>query len=70
VIDQTEPAALGAALSAGVGIGVYPNLETGTTAAYKIAHTYEPRPEVAEAYAQGYRRYLRTYSALHPNLLN
>jgi FGGY-family pentulose kinase len=70
VIDQTEPAALGAALSAGVGIGIYPNLETGTTAAYRIAHTYEPRPEVAEAYAQGYRRYLRTYSALHPNLLN
>jgi ribulose kinase len=70
VIDQTEPAAFGAALSAGVGIGVYPTLEAGTTAAYKIAHTYEPHPEVAEAYAQGYQRYLRTYSALHPSLLN
>jgi ribulose kinase len=68
VIDQTEPAAFGAALSAGVGIGVYPNLETGAAATFRIAHTYEPRPEVAEAYAQSYRQYLRMYSALYPSV--
>ncbi len=56
--------ALGAAILAGVGTGVYSDFEEAVKAAVRIKHTYNPNPELQGIYEKGYR----TYRALYENL--
>ncbi len=54
---------LGAALLAGVGVGLYKDFEEAVTKTVKIIHRYEPQETNAEVYAKGYKTY-RTLSDL------
>jgi xylulokinase len=62
--DVTEAGALGAAILAGSGTGIYSSLEEGTAAAVRIRDRLEPNPAKVSLYEQGYGDYLRLWSLL------
>ncbi len=66
VPQGTERGALGAALLAGVGAGVYASVEAAAGGAYRAQRVYHPEPESERAYAA---RYEQTYRRLHPAAL-
>jgi xylulokinase len=59
-----EGGAFGAALLAGVGAGVWPDLETACATAIKVAQQIEPDAKAEQRYAEGYRAYRKVYPAL------
>ena len=61
-----EGPAFGAALLAGVGAGVYPDVAAAVEAAVATSGTVEPNPEATAAYNQGYEVYRTLYGALKP----
>jgi xylulokinase len=62
--DVTEAGALGAAILAGAGTGVYSSLEEGTERTVRIRDRFEPNPAKVSRYEEAYRRYLRLWSLL------
>jgi xylulokinase len=65
----TEAACLGAAMLAGTGVGVYPDLKTavastGGTARARYAQSITPRPDQAAAYDAKYALHRQVYPAL------
>jgi xylulokinase len=67
VTTQTvEGAAFGAALLAGVGIGVWPSVEAACAEAVSVGEPTRPRPELTAAYAPLYERFRALYPALGP----
>jgi L-ribulokinase len=59
VIESEQCCALGAAICAAVAAGVYADVPTAQKAmASPIEHTYMPRPDKVDLYAQRYQRYL------------
>jgi len=64
-VDVTEGAAYGAALLAGVGAGVYPDVAAACVAAVRVTGSTEPGPAVP-IYADYYPRYRALYPALAP----
>ena len=65
-VNVSEGAALGAAILAGVGTGVWKTVSQATTAIIKIQHRSLPHKIRAAQYAKLYR----TYAALYPALQN
>jgi xylulokinase len=65
VPECTETASLGAAILAGVGAGLFKDLEDGVAHASKVAKRFEPNPKTASAYEEAYRGYLRLYNTLY-----
>jgi xylulokinase len=65
VLKASDTGALGAALYAGVGAGVYGGYREAVDAAVHISEVYEPNPKVFAAYDDAYERFLRVYCALH-----
>lgn len=61
--NSTEGAAFGAALLAGVGAGVYPDVPTACAQTIRTADPVAPGPQAA-AYAHAYALYRRLYPAL------
>ena len=61
-----EAAALGAALCAASGAGVYPDLAAATSACCRIARRYAPDPARARELEARYHRYARLIEALKP----
>lgn len=55
----TDPAALGAALIAGVGSGAYAHFEEAVAATVKVARRFEPRPRWVALYRAQLERYRR-----------
>lgn len=55
---------LGAALLAGVGVGMYDSFEDAVAQTVKITRRYEPNPENAEVYEKNYETYLALYENL------
>lgn len=55
---------LGAAILAGVGVGVYPDFESAVTRTVSVRRTHTPNPENYEAYQRNYDKYLRLYIQL------
>ncbi len=53
--ETAEASALGAALCAGVGAGLFADLPQAVRARVRASHVYAPRPETAEASARLYR---------------
>ncbi len=53
----TEAGALGAAIIAGVGAGVFKNYAEGVDAMVKLERTFEPDPRQHERYQTRYQRY-------------
>ena len=60
----TDAAVIGAAIFAGVGAGLYPDIQAATDALVRVDKYYEPSPEMVEFYNESYRLYLKTYEAL------
>jgi xylulokinase len=66
-VNTTEGAAFGAALLAGVGAGVWPEVSTACDAVIKITSATPPDPVQVEAYRNVYPRYRQLYPALKPS---
>ncbi len=64
VPQVTEAACLGAALLAGTGTGIYPNLQTAVTQTDKMKKEVEPNPSQMNAYQKRYE----TYSNIYPKI--
>lgn len=65
-VGTTEGAAFGAALLAGVGTGVWPDVETACSRTIRTTGTTEADLDNAQAYTAYYRRYTELYPALKP----
>jgi xylulokinase len=64
VLVAEEGAAFGAALLAGVGAGVWPDLEAACGKAIAVAQQIEPDADAVQRYADGYKAYRKVYPAL------
>jgi len=64
VLVAEEGGAFGAALLAGVGAGVWPDLEAACKAGIAVAQQIEPDARAVERYAVGYQAYRKIYPAL------
>jgi sugar (pentulose or hexulose) kinase len=60
-----EASALGAAMLAAAGVGLYPEVEAAVAAMARIARTFEPDPDHAAVYD---RLYARVYRKMYPRL--
>jgi xylulokinase len=65
-VNTTEGAAYGAALLAGVGAGVWPEVDKACESAIEILDRVEPQAKVVEQYSQVYPIYRGLYSTLKP----
>jgi len=61
-----EATALGAALLAGIGAGLYKNAEDAVRRTYKSGQIVEPDPSKAELYARGFETYRELFTRLYP----
>ncbi len=64
VVEEPEQALKGAAILAGVGAGIFDDLETASNSMVRIKKRYQPDPQNAEVYARGFE----TYETLYENL--
>jgi xylulokinase len=63
-LEADEGAALGAALLAGIGVGVWPDAASAVAAGVRLGERVEPDAADAERYARLYREYRALYPAL------
>lgn len=63
-VNTSEGAAYGAALLAGVGAGVWPDVDTATESCIKLTGSTSPQPETVTAYDKFYSQYRELYPAL------
>ncbi|NQT50654.1 hypothetical protein HQ576_01310 [bacterium] len=62
--DLGEATPLGAALLAGIGVGLYADEQDAFDHVYKPGRVYEPNPELTARYAEWFKTYERIYPAL------
>lgn len=65
-VNSVEGAAYGAALLAGVGIGIWPDVEKACAVAVQTTSRVAPQVETADHYQACYDRYRQLYPALKP----
>jgi xylulokinase len=63
-VEEATP--LGAAILAGIGIGVYRDVQDAYCRVYRPGKVYQPDPQRAEKYAQWFPVYRQLYHALKP----
>jgi xylulokinase len=61
-VEESTP--LGAAILAGIGIGLYKNEQDAFERVYKPGKTYQPDPQLAPKYAEWYQIYKQLYPVL------
>lgn len=66
VPDVEEATPLGAAILAGVGVGLYQDEQDAFERVYKSGDIYEPDPELAAQYAEWFQVYKQLYPTLKP----
>ena len=66
VVKELEASSLGAAIAAGVGVGVYADFPTAVNEAVTISHRIEPGPTLVETYRAYYQVYQQLYRQLEP----
>ncbi len=64
VPSSDTAATLGAAILAGVGVGMYRDFEEAVKLTVEVKRTHEPNPENTEAYEKNYQTYLELYRRL------
>jgi xylulokinase len=64
LVDVAENGAFGAALLAGVGIGLFPAADVAAQQFVHAVETVEPRPAMVERYGEIFARYRELYPAL------
>ena len=65
-VPEPGDASFGAALLAGVGAGVFPDVREAVARCLRIGRTVAPDPAAASAYAQLFSRYRAVHDALAP----
>ncbi len=65
IVAAEEGAAYGAALLAGVGVGLWSTVDEACDAVVRVASRTETNPKAAATLQAGYRRYRKLYPALH-----
>jgi xylulokinase len=65
-VNTTEGAAFGAALLAGVGAGLWPDVDTACRRTISITGSTRPNPPAVATYERAYRLYRGLYPALKP----
>jgi xylulokinase len=63
-LRNTEAAVTGAAILAGAGIGLFPDIAVGASSLVKIRRTYEPDAKTHNTYRDLYALYQQLYGAL------
>ncbi len=63
--EVTETGALGAAMYAGIGLGVYKDCEDAANKCIRIRETYMPDQERVQAYEKGFQRYINAFNSLN-----
>jgi xylulokinase len=66
VPDVEEATPLGAAILAGIGVGLYRNEQDAFEHVYRPGKTYQPEPQLASRYAEWYQIYKQLYPAIKP----
>ncbi|MBN2477541.1 MAG: hypothetical protein JXB62_23240 [Pirellulales bacterium] len=66
VPDVEEATPLGAAILAGIGVGLYRDEEDAFEHVYRPGKVYQPDPKLSEVYARGLQIYKQLYPALVP----
>jgi xylulokinase len=66
VPEVEEATPLGAAILAGIGVGIYRDEQDAFERVYKPGKTYEPDPKLAAQYAEWYQIYKQLYPVLAP----
>ncbi len=66
VSEAEELGALGAAMVAGAGVGVFKDMFDAAAKCTRISRSYAPNPETAEYYRKKYQLYRRLIDALDP----
>jgi L-xylulokinase len=66
VSDAEEAGARGAAMAAGVGVGVFRDLDEAMQRATRARWSYMPRRELADLYGQRFDIYRRLMTAMEP----
>jgi xylulokinase len=62
--ENEEAASLGAAILAGVAVGVFPSLDAAIERMVAVKDRYQPDPGTRAAYDAGYATYRELYDAL------
>ena len=65
-LEGEDAAVRGDAMTAGVAVGVYPDLAAADAALVVAKGRYEPDPTTRDAYDEAYDRYRRLFEALRP----
>ena len=65
-VNTTEGAAYGAALLAGVGVGVWDSVDTACDACIKVTGSTSPQSEMVPVYEDIYQAYTKLYPILKP----
>ena len=63
-LDQAQPAALGSAICAAVGLGAFPDLRSGATAMSRVVAGAQPDPRNRQVYDAAFRAYQEAARAL------
>jgi xylulokinase len=63
-VNTTEGAAFGAALLAGVGAGVWPNVDTACAQTIFVSDSIAPNPAAVDTYRAMYEQYEKLYPIL------
>ena len=66
VAECRETGALGAAIGAGVAVGLFADYEAGVTAMTSVGRVFEPVAAMREHYDHRYRTYLSLIEAMRP----
>jgi xylulokinase len=69
-VNTTEGAAYGAALLAGVGAGIWPDVDAACTQVIQVTGKTTPQAETAKRYEAVYAEYRALYPALKQNFAN
>jgi xylulokinase len=59
-----EPTPLGAAILAGIGVGLYKDVQDAYEKVYKPGKIYKPDPKLTNKY----RQWLKTFEGIYPSL--
>ncbi len=63
--EVTETGALGAAMYAGIGLGIYKDCEDAANKCIRVKETYMPNSEAVVIYEEGFERYMAAFNALN-----
>ena len=66
ILSELDSSALGAAIIAGVGTGVWKDFSEATKLTIRTSKRIMPNPDHHELYTKQYRQYQRAYAALQP----